>query len=285
MIRIATFEDNSLIPFKTITEKSFTCLKADSEILKASYKQFVVFKFLQLNLKDYFQFISKSSNIPSNEINYGVVHNMNAVLEANRYVLNVLMSFKFFLDNADTYLKRKYGKESEVVNSYISLTRNFFDNSFAYRFLSKLRNFSAHLGFPFDVLNLDIKFNSENPEKSMCSLQILLDIEALKEEKDLFGSIVYKDLSSLSEDLDIVPLINELSSLIIKIQQNIYNAQKDFINESIENIEYFVGDRKTSNNQIKVYQNFIRVNNEVSFDVYDIPYDIINEYKKVYKDW
>jgi hypothetical protein len=285
VIRISTFENNSFEPFKTITEENFDCLKNDSDVLKSSYTQFVVFKYLQLNLTDYFTFINKTSNIPANKIDYGIVTNIHIVLQANRLILNVLMAFKFFLDNAETFLKRKYGKDSKIVNDYITMTRNYFDNSFAYRFLSKLRNYSVHLGFPLEVLHLDINFNKNDPEKSQCTLQLLLNVEILKQEKALFGQIVYKDLILFNENIDLAPLINELSHYIIQIQKYIYRVQKDDITESLENIEYFVGNYKTETNQIKIYYNYQSVSNEVSFQVYDLPYDIIKDYKKTYLNW
>jgi hypothetical protein len=285
LIRLSTFENNSFEPFKTINQDSYDGLKKDCEILKTSYTQFVVFKYLQLNLKDYLKFIEKTSKVPMTHIDPGMLTNINNVLEVNRLVLNFLTAFKFFLDNAETYFKRKYGKESGIIKDFIKLTNNSFDSSFAYRFLSKLRHYSVHLGFPIEVLNLNIDFNKEDPEKSLCDFQLIIDIELLKKEKDLFGAKIHNELNQMNSDINLKPLIAELSHYIIEIQKYIYRIQKSEISESIENIDLFVDNHKTEKNQIKVYSDYKKNGNEISFNVYDVPYDIINEYKKTYENW
>jgi hypothetical protein len=284
MIRISTFENNSFEPFKTINEESFELLKSDCKVLKDTYSQFVVFKYLQLNIKDYSKFLKEWTNVPANRMNFSVTTNVHFVLEANRLILNLLIGFKFFLDNAETYLKRKYGKDSLIVNDFKTLTSKCYDESFAYRFLSKLRNFAVHLGFPLEVIHLDIDFNKDNPEISKHSFQFILHIEKMKNEKDLFGN-VYKDLENLNKDIELIPLINELTHYIIVLQKYMYRVQKESINNSIENLENIVGKHKTEKNQIKVYHNFEEQNNSVSFSVYDVPFEIIMEYKTTYKNW
>jgi hypothetical protein len=199
--------------------------------------------------------------------------------------MNVLIAFKFFLDNAETYLKRKYDKDSQFVENYIQLTRNIFDNSFAYRFLSKLRNYSAHLGFPLEYIHFDICFNQDNPELSMTSPQLILNIELLKEEKDLFGKIVMQDLENWSGKLDLIPLLKELSHHIMTIQKYIYESQKEELEEAIENIECFIENKKTEKNQIKVYTLTEREGKTVTINIYDVPCEIINEIKSTTKNW
>lgn len=279
MIRLATFENNDLLPFKEISQDQYDKFGLDCKALKEVYTQFVVFKYLQLNLKEYSIFIERWEKIPANKMQFTVGTNIHFILQANNLVLNVLIGFKFFLDNAESYLKRKYGKNSIQVENHIKLTREFFDNSFAYRFLIKLRNYYAHLGFPLEVIHFNIDFNKNSPEISEHSCQLLLDTKMLLNEKELFGSIVTKDLEKITLDIDLIPLIAQLSGLIMKIQKNIYKIQKHEIDNAIENIEFFVGNKKTRTNEIKVYRDFERVGTKVSFKVFHVPMEIINELK------
>nr|WP_294921767.1 hypothetical protein [uncultured Flavobacterium sp.] len=284
MIRLSTFEDNSFEPFQTLTEETYNLLKQDCEVLTKSYIQFVVFKYLQLNLKDYADFVLEWTNVPAYKMDLMISTNIHFVLEFNKRISNVLMSFKFFLDNAQTYLKRKYGKESIIAKDFTELTHNLFDNSFAYRFLSKLRNYSAHLGFPLEIVLFKIDFNNEFPESSKHSSQLLLNIESLKKEKDLFGSIIYRNLNEMTEDLDLIPLINELSFHIISIQKFIYFSERNELDEAIENIEMFVGSRKTKSNQIKAYT-YENTNGNSTMQIFDIPFEILEEFKNTYRSW
>lgn len=285
MIRLQTFENNSFKTIKNISEESFASLKFDSEILKESYTQFVVFKYLQLNIKDYSKFIRESSNIPAVNLNVNYLMNNEVVLEVNKLIFNILISFKFFLDNAEKYLKRKYGKESEIAINYLTLKSHYFDNVFAYRFLSKLRDYTIHLGFPLQALSYEVTKKTENLSEISGDIQLLVDVELLKKEKDTFGRIVHNDLLKIEEDIDLRPLIQELSKIIIEIQKHIYRIQKEEIENSIENIETFVGNHKTENNEIKVFYNLINEEIKAEFNTYDIPFDIIEEYNKICKNW
>lgn len=285
MIRLATFENNSFEPFKTISQETFELLKSDCSILKNAYTQFVVFKNLQLNLKDYFDFIEKWSNVSADKMDFSISTNIHFVMFANKLILNSLMSFKFFLDNADFYLKRKFGKTSKQATDFELLTNRIYDNSFAYRFLYKLRNYSVHLGFPLEVINFDINFNTKHPEKSKHSAKLFLNKELLLKEKDLFGAKVFNEIKERENELDLIPLINELSHHIMEFQKFIYQKQKDELTNSIENIELFTENNKTETNQIKVYYDYKKDGKKISFNVYDIPFEILNEYKKTYKNW
>lgn len=286
MIRLATFENNSLEPFKTISQKSYDLLIADCDVLKSSYSQFVVFKNLQLNLKDYFDFINKWTNVPAYKMDIRIANDIHFVMFANKLILNVLMSFIFFVDNAKAFSKRNYGVKYQ--ESFIKLTNNLYDKSFAYRFLNKLRNYSVHLGFALEVINIGINFNHEQPEKSKHSIKLLIDLDVLLKEKKLFGKKVHDELNKMKDsdtDLNLIPLINELSHYIMELQKNIYSFQKEELTNSIENIEMFVGDNKTKTNSIKVYHDIKRKGRKVSFSVYDVPYDMLTEFKNTYKNW
>ncbi|WP_147275721.1 hypothetical protein [Adhaeribacter pallidiroseus] len=258
---------------------------ADGKVIKDSHTQFVVFKYLQLNINEYSEFLRELSNVPVTNIDIKIITDNVLIMEANRIVLNLLSSFKFFLDNAQTFLKRKYGKNSKIVNDFIDLTKQHYDASFAYRFLSKLRNYSLHLGFPIDGLHFQAEPNNKNPEKMIGDFAILINIETMLNEKDLFGS-VYKELLELQEDIDIRPLIKDLSISIIDIQKFIYKIQQEELEEAISNIETFAGEFKTSENDITVFSDYAESDNVINFKVYTLPFDLIedfNTYRKSLK--
>lgn len=282
MIRLSTFENRQFETIKDISQESFDALILDSELLKKSHNQFVIFKYLQLNLTEYSNLLRKISNLPNGIVDIKKITSPELLLETNRIVLNVLSSFKFFLDNGESFLKRKYGKDSIIARGFIQLTRKIHGESFSYRFLSKLRNYSIHLGFPFQGLEFRTEKNKENPEKAIGSLQLLIDINLIKKEKSLFGS-VHKEFSDLNNDIDIKPLIRNLSISILEIQDYIYNVQKEEIENSIENIETFTGDFKTNDNEIKVFNSLKRDGEKITFNAYHVPFEIISDFK-IYKN-
>lgn len=184
MIQLSTFENRRFENIKEIDQECFDKLREDSEILKTIYTQFVVFKNLQLNLKDYSSFLAKITDISTDRADLKIIHHPDLLLKANQVILNFLSSFKFFLDNGESYLKRKYGKNSDEASSFIKLTRQEFDNCFAYRFLIKLRNYSIHLGFPLQGLMLEAEKFIDVPGETLGSIQLLIDIDLIKKEKN-----------------------------------------------------------------------------------------------------
>ncbi|NVK07490.1 MAG: hypothetical protein HWD89_00435 [Tenacibaculum sp.] len=285
MIRLSTFENRKFETIKNISQETFDKIQVDSEILKTAYTQFVIFKNVQINGTEYSEFLDKISDLHIGTVDIKIAHSQELLFQANRVILNLLSSFKFFIDNGEAHLKRKYGKDSEVAKEFRKLTSTEFDNVFAYRFLIKLRNYSLHLGFPLQGLELKAEKNIETPIKTTGSLQLSIDIDLIKKEKSLLGKIVYDDIKNLEEDIDLKPLIAELSSSILKIQKFIFTKQKEEIENAISNLETYAGKYKTKTNDIKVFNNLERNGNEVTFNAYHIPFEIITEFKKYIKNW
>nr|BFF37522.1 hypothetical protein BACT7_23840 [Tenacibaculum mesophilum] len=285
MIRLSTFENRKFETIKNISQETFDKIRVDSEILKTAYTQFVIFKNVQINGAEYSEFLDKISDLHIGTVDIKIAHSQELLFQANRVILNLLSSFKFFIDNGEVHLKRKYGKDSEIAKEFRKLTSNEFDNVFAYRFLIKLRNYSLHLGFPLQGLELKAEKNIQTPIKTTGSLQLSIDIDLIKKEKSLLGKIVYDDIKNLEEDIDLKPLIAELSSSILKIQKFIFTKQKEEIENAISNLETYAGKYKTKTNDIKVFNNLERNGNEVTFNAYHIPFEIIFEFKKYIKNW
>ena len=283
LIKISTFENRKFEDVKEIDQIYFDKVRKDSEILKHVYTQFVIFKNLQLNLKDYSSFLDKITDISTDRANIKIIHHPDLLLKANQVILNFLSSFKFFLDNGESYLKRKYGKHSNETNSFLKLISQEFDNYFAYRFLIKLRNYSIHLGFPLQGLMLKAEKFIDIPGETLGSIQLLIDIDLIKKEKNLLGSIVYNDIKELTENIDLKPLIYDVSISIINIQKHVINIQKEQILNAISNLEERVGRYKTKSNDLKVIHNYQKIGKTLKFNAYHIPFEIIDELKNYIK--
>ncbi|MFA6057439.1 MAG: hypothetical protein WC756_04515 [Taibaiella sp.] len=123
-------------------------------------------------------------------------------LDLNRVILNLLSSIRTYLDHNETRLKKKYGETSEEFQLFKRLTSNAFDTSFAYRFLTKLRNFAQHCGLPSGSIQ---QVSSRDGE----TIRLILHRDNLLNVYDGWGSQVKKDLIQQSEDFDMLPLIEQ----------------------------------------------------------------------------
>lgn len=281
MYKLYTFENTKIEPFQTLTDESFKHLKSDCEIIKKAHRQLIIFKHLQLNGIDYADFMDKLSNIPVNGIDIIELTNSNLLLNANKIVLNLLSSFTSFLDNGKYFLSKKYGRKSNEYTNLNLLIKKHTEENFAFRFLKKFRNYIVHLGFPLQGLSFEAEKNTKNPEKMIGKVILSVSLETLQKEKRLFDE-VHLDLMKLEDDIDLRPLIVSLSISILDIQNYIYNIQKEEIENAIENIETFIGNKKKSTNLIKVCWNVESDKESFGFNSYDIPFDMISDFK-IYK--
>ena len=75
-------------------------------------------------------------------------------VELNRRVMALLNSFRAFLDHTAHALSRAFGSDSQELRDFRTACSTEYDAHFAYRFSSKLRNYSQHFDLPIGYLSL-----------------------------------------------------------------------------------------------------------------------------------
>lgn len=128
-------------------------------------------------------------------------------IDLNRLILNLLSSIRTYLDHTETRLKRNFGESSDEYKFFKKLTAECFDNNFAYRFLSKLRNYSQHCGLPTGSLSI-----SDRAEGKYLNLYLLRD--DLLNDFSSWGTIVKPDLENQDEKFDLLPLLRLKAELL-----------------------------------------------------------------------
>ncbi len=124
--------------------------------------------------------------------------------DLSRKILELMSTFRAFLDNWETYLKRKYGKDTEPINAFKSATKVEYDNVFAYRFIYELRNFIQHVGQP------NFRFHSSINETNEIQVNLFLNKSDLLSNYDKWKQKVKDDFKTIPETFDFVPLVNDL---------------------------------------------------------------------------
>ena len=122
--------------------------------------------------------------------------------QANRLMLNYLVSFKTFVDNLEAYSKHIKGG-SEFKSKVLSM---IYEKEPVYAFFYHFRNFVAHLGVVFDKVSIEPTAVSLE-----CSKEHLAEYSRWKDVDTKF-------IESTSGDyLPIVPYIEQLNVLIASI--------------------------------------------------------------------
>lgn len=274
---LTTLENNEFKPFRDLREDEFLELKNHIDAINEYSKQFLSYIFFQLNLIELDKRIKSLSDISVTKFNVKAINNKQLFLEINRTVLNMLFSFKYYIDSSESYLKRKYGKKSIEASDFVSKTNEAFDNHFAYRFLTKLRDYAQHVGFPIHIVPFSAAENIKGPQSMKGSFQLVVSHELLLKEK--IGAIVSADLKRIGMDIDIIPLIYKLGEIIADFESYILKLQRGIIENSIRLIEKYGENRKTNTNAIVIMFNVEIEKPYYTFDTVTLPFDEIKEIK------
>ncbi|MEO1720458.1 MAG: hypothetical protein AAFR23_09570, partial [Pseudomonadota bacterium] len=118
--------------------------------------------------------------------------------------MNIMSSFRSFLDHADTYLSRKFGVESDELAAWKSLQASEYDQTFAYRFVYKLRNYVQHVGMPPLKLSASSSANTES-----VTMRIDLDRDRLLAARKIFKAKVTADLEQQPSLMSLCELMQD----------------------------------------------------------------------------
>ena len=276
-IRLCSLEDNSFNDIKEITEDILNSIDEDIKVVNEYNKHFLNFIYFQQNLLEFDRFCKTLNNIPVTYIDINKFITTQEFIYANRIVFNLLTSFKFFIDSSGIHIKRRFGNESEYVKKFENRTNKFFDDYFIYRFLVKLRNYTVHFGFPINLIPFNAIADYVNPERMIGSLSLVVDREEFLKEKSFFGAKVTRDLTEMTEDINVIPLINELGKLIFKLEKYIYSLHQVELEESISNLKMFAQRFKTVNNEVSIIHSITQIGMKISAKTLTIPFDNIEE--------
>ncbi len=186
--------------------------------------------FAEINEKDlrnFFQSAFENLLFKSTSWN-GIKRNDSAevFLNGNRLFLNYISSIRIFIDHSEVFFNRKYGNKSPQFLEFKKILSIFYDNSFAYRFFYKLRNYALHVGLPIHSMQFSSKHDRENG-KIHGELEVMFDRDKLLSNFDGWGVVVKEDLQKKGNRFEIMPLVSEISQNIREIERNVELLHKE----------------------------------------------------------
>jgi len=141
-------------------------------------------------------------------------HNQYEVAKEIQYKLSLfLFEFRKFLDNWETDIKRKFGKDSSEIKAFKAAQVEQFDNHMEYRIMYRLRNFDQHCGNIISNITASLDENEKEIYKILANRDMLLN--SFKEWKE--PEIEY--LKKQNEYIDMLPYIKQLNISILKIYE------------------------------------------------------------------
>ena len=124
-------------------------------------------------------------------------------------VLALCSSIHHHQDQSYIEVKRKYGKDSAEHEAAKAVFAELFDNSFGYRYLSKLRNAMVHYSMFAAGVGMESHRNDGDP---IHLVDLTLDRSILLEQSDFLNATLRADLQQHPEDPQIIEMMGEAFS-------------------------------------------------------------------------
>ncbi|SEG09623.1 hypothetical protein [Marinobacterium lutimaris] len=143
-----------------------------------------------------------------------VDESLDAMVIFAQRVSNFLASASLYLTNSEVLIKKVFGKKSSELASWNEYRRSMHEESFAYRFMYDLRNYSQHYGLPISGHNVLID-NMLTNDKSI-ELSVYVSRNSLLED-DFNWRKLRAEIENQGENIDIIPLVDIYFGILKKL--------------------------------------------------------------------
>lgn len=214
--QLVKFSGNKIVALNVLDQETLKTIdKAEEDLYNFDQD----FRLLQCVLDNHESFESELKNsllngASSDQNLIGFVDFSKIIRIIDKWLLNILSSFKAMIEHLETRIKRNYGNSSKEYKLLKSLLSYEYDNEFSYAFSYKLRNYIQHCGMPKVVFN--ISQNMENPNEIQLSLELDLHRDELLNSYDSWTTVKER-LMQQEEKLCLLNILEELMSSLIRI--------------------------------------------------------------------
>lgn len=143
-------------------------------------------------------------------VNIGVNH-LKTMAMAQGAISNFLSSATSFRERAKTRLRDDYGKDSSEEKQFRDTEKAAYDGWFAYRMLYNLRNYGQHHDMPLSLVPVSALRGADG--KFVATANLFVDPSEILESDLIQKSFREKELTKLTEQLELMPLIKQYMQL------------------------------------------------------------------------
>ena len=237
-----------------------------------------LFKIVELNYHDFFQgtqddFTGIDFMLP---VEWQVMD--ERIIGVNRRLLNFLTSIRTFLDHNETSISKEFGKDSEQLSEFKKVCSYFYDNSFAYRFFYKLRNYAQHCGMPIGGIKVTAKPNHEI-KRNQNNIILNFNRDELLKRYDSWGNPVKSEIQNESEKFNVNLLVIEQMHNIREIERNIITFGFSKLEQAANFTLNLTKHLREEKGQVCILNYADAEEEKLTVHVENIPFHIIDEIK------
>lgn len=205
------------------------------------------FKEIELNRDDYFRTIDRYTEIFREDKVIkpaGYDYKRLAFIDINRAFINLISSFKSFIEHILNYINDVYGDTSAQYLATKKLSNTLYDGYLSYKLLVRLRDFAIHAQYPIQSIHFDTEHDGKGGFNYKVKVQfnksVFLNNKTLKKK---LGTA----LDTYSELFDVEPFINELMNLLHGFFKDFIKIDEKLFLPSAELIKKLNEEAKTEN--------------------------------------
>lgn len=146
-------------------------------------------------------------------------HALNLVLvqaRVNAALGGYLSATRMFADQIAHVTLRAHPNREALRRQIAEEQRRRFDGSFAYRFLSRFRNYVQHRGYPHSLVLSRVLVGSNDPNGMRLKTKFLISPKLLLRSYDGWGP-VGAELAAMKRRMNVMPLVREMTREIIEL--------------------------------------------------------------------
>jgi len=204
-----------------------------SKAIESLRELYYIEEKLDLVTENYCEFESELLDISSkrmifSNLEYDLAQDTRVLI--NRRVMNLLSSFRMYLDQASGHLNRVFGKQSDIVEHFKAHQSQLYDESLGYRLFCEIRNYVQHRGYAVNHISFMANVVERDSDSRIMHTMIpSILLSELRADKKFKASIL-EDLEPLGEKIDVRPLLRDYMTNVLDLNQGLRN-------ETLEQVE------------------------------------------------
>lgn len=218
--QLVKFSGNEIVELNVLDQETLKNIdKAEEDLYNFDQN----FRLLQCVLDNHESFELELTNqlmngAMNNDGIIGFVDLSKNVRIVDKWLLNILSSFRALTEHLETRITRIYGKKSKELEIFKKAQSYEYDHEFSYAFSYKLRNYIQHCGMP------RITFSANMDHKILNEIQLPMEIDLHRDELlNCYDSwtTVKNRLEDQDEKICLLNTLEELTKSLLRIFSNI----------------------------------------------------------------
>lgn len=234
----------------TIDESQFVLAGEHATSIWNFFELYSGYWIFRSNIDAYFKYINSDNSKLLLSPSLSEVEREVAMIELNRLFINMLSSFRSFIDHAETKVTR-LPEGAELLKRLKTAQAKEYDENIFYGLFWELRNFSQHCALPINSYSIEIK-KSKNGLRFKGNIVSRIGCRHLLEHSDKWKPHL-KEWLARNEYIEVEKIVLSVKKSILNIQSVILERDSQKIQEAVEFLTSFKETRDISNKSVSLF--------------------------------